>query len=195
MKTNHNPGPWTLRDGRNENNALIIVDQYDNVVANCGEYNAPIIKSAPDLLEACIEALRMYERLQPAGGYQYVHDSLLSAITSATGKTLNDILDDSDEIWDVEFEEPILTKEWPESSMIGKTEFDPENESLIVTFKNGKRYLYRGVPMAEWEKLIATTSIGKYLNAQIKGQYPSEAMDEPAKPIMGLRNAPELNDL
>jgi hypothetical protein len=41
-----------------------------------------------DLLDACKEALRMYEEIEPAGGWQGVHDSLKSAIDKATLKQL-----------------------------------------------------------------------------------------------------------
>ncbi len=45
--------------------------------------NAKLIAAAPELLEACIEALKMYDKIQPTGGYQYVRDSLEGSIKKA----------------------------------------------------------------------------------------------------------------
>ena len=47
------------------------------------EANFKIMKAAPELLEACQEALRMYREIQPAGGWQGVEDGLISAINKA----------------------------------------------------------------------------------------------------------------
>lgn len=46
--------------------------------------NAKLIAAAPDMLEACMEAKRMYEELEPAGGWQGVFDQLAYAIRKAT---------------------------------------------------------------------------------------------------------------
>jgi len=46
--------------------------------------NARLIVQAPRLLEICKEALRMYESVQPAGGWQGVHDELKSVIKDST---------------------------------------------------------------------------------------------------------------
>mgnify|MGYP000858856078 FL=1 len=48
------------------------------------EKKVKLQQAAPALLEACIEAKEMYERIQPNGGYQFVYDSLISAINKAT---------------------------------------------------------------------------------------------------------------
>jgi len=48
------------------------------------EANARLIVQAPRLLEICKEALRMYESVQPAGGWQGVYDELKSVIKDSS---------------------------------------------------------------------------------------------------------------
>lgn len=48
------------------------------------EANAKLIAAAPDLLEACEEALRMYDEVNPVGGWQGVRNELVHAIKKAT---------------------------------------------------------------------------------------------------------------
>lgn len=55
-----------------------------------GTYGAGVDPAAvKDLLEACEVALRMYNEIEPIGGWQYVHDSLEAAISKATLKPNN----------------------------------------------------------------------------------------------------------
>lgn len=85
-------GPWKMEDGT-------IIDSN----GHCVRYDSPwheraweddeealknmkLMAAAPELLDACREALRMYEEIQPAGGWQGVEDSLISAINKAEGK-------------------------------------------------------------------------------------------------------------
>lgn len=46
-------------------------------------WKAKLIAAAPDLLEACKDAKRMYEEIQPVGGWQHVFDALNNAINKA----------------------------------------------------------------------------------------------------------------
>jgi hypothetical protein len=48
------------------------------------EANMRLIAAAPDMLEALIEAKRMYEEVQPCGGWQGVYEQIESAIKKAT---------------------------------------------------------------------------------------------------------------
>lgn len=41
--------------------------------------------AAPEMLEACKEALKMYNDIEPAGGWQHVHDLLVTALGKASG--------------------------------------------------------------------------------------------------------------
>lgn len=68
-------------------------------------------------------------------------------------------------------------KEWTSTS-IHSTEYEPDQQFLFITFKNGKSYRYSEVPRDEWDSLYKTESIGKYVNSQIKGIYPSASIDE-----------------
>jgi hypothetical protein len=48
--------------------------------------NAALMAAAPELLETLREMVRMYEEVQPCGGYQGVYDGAVSAIAKAEGK-------------------------------------------------------------------------------------------------------------
>lgn len=45
--------------------------------------NAKLIASAPELLEALQEMVRMYESVEPVGGWQGVYDQSITAIKKA----------------------------------------------------------------------------------------------------------------
>lgn len=56
--------------------------------------------------------------------------------------------------------------------------YDAEQEVLVVQFReSGSRYFYSEFPSSEWESFISAESLGKYYNAFIKGQFPSERLD------------------
>lgn len=46
--------------------------------------NAKLIAAAPELLEALNEMVRMYEEVQPAGGWQGVYEEAIYVIKKAT---------------------------------------------------------------------------------------------------------------
>ncbi len=70
---------------------------------------------------------------------------------------------------------PPLSKEWPESSNIAKTEYNYEASVLEVTFKgNGKKYAYHEFSYLKWQELLLAESIGKYINNSVKGVYQSQ---------------------
>lgn len=52
-----------------------------------------------------------------------------------------------------------------QSSMLSACEFDEETNEIIVTFANGKDYVYEDVDMATYDNLINATSAGKYFNS------------------------------
>lgn len=74
------------------------------------------------------------------------------------------------------------SKEWPNSSNIKQTAYNPTTNHLDVTFKNGLRYRYYDVPESEWISLKQAESIGKYINLKIKGTYQSQNLDKRAEP-------------
>ena len=55
-----------------------------------------------------------------------------------------------------------------QSSMLNSAEYDDEKKELIVTFSNGKDYVYEDVDKSIYDYLIEATSAGKYFNS-IKG--------------------------
>ena len=57
------------------------------------------------------------------------------------------------------------------SSMIRTMGYDPETQTLAVTFKKGTTYHYADVPEEEYEGLLAAKSQGKYFWANIRTSY------------------------
>lgn len=58
------------------------------------------------------------------------------------------------------------------SSMIDRIVFDDDAETLVIAFKNSRRYIYSGVPRAIYDALARTASAGAYFNECIKGRFP-----------------------
>ncbi len=83
MKTNFlhaHPYPYTA--------STLALDK-DHVIVDREDWewiqdNKAKVLTAPELLGACISALRMYESVQPSGGWQGVHDELIMVIEKAT---------------------------------------------------------------------------------------------------------------
>lgn len=57
------------------------------------------------------------------------------------------------------------------SSNIAEIGYDDSMQTLEVMFKSGLTYQYFNVPAHVFEQLRHSDSVGKYFNAQIKGQY------------------------
>jgi hypothetical protein len=53
------------------------------------------------------------------------------------------------------------------SSMINTAFYDKQHRNLILTFKDGKRYLYEDVPSGTYEGLRAAESKGRYLHRNV----------------------------
>ncbi len=49
-----------------------------------------------------------------------------------------------------------------------------ESPDLFITFKQGRRYKYSGVPQDVAEGFVNSDSAGKYYFANIQGKYPYE---------------------
>ena len=58
-----------------------------------------------------------------------------------------------------------------ESSNVGAIGYDQDTEILYVEFKSGMTYKYEKVPFWQYTELMDANSVGKYLNAEIKGTY------------------------
>lgn len=66
----------------------------------------------------------------------------------------------------------IVTMEYVSSSNVESVGYDARTNTLYVNFLNGGRYSYSRVPISEYEGLKNASSVGTYLNANIKGTYP-----------------------
>jgi hypothetical protein len=60
------------------------------------------------------------------------------------------------------------------SSTIQSIAHDPSTETLEVKFNNGSTYRYSDVPASVHSDLMDSSSVGKFLNSHIKGQYSHE---------------------
>jgi len=88
MNTEHTPAPWKVAPvNTNGTDGFEIHYSEDGECVTDHVYelaDAKLIAAAPELLEICKEALRMYEKVLPTGGWQHVHDGLMDAIKKAT---------------------------------------------------------------------------------------------------------------
>lgn len=60
------------------------------------------------------------------------------------------------------------------SSNIESIGYDEQNEHVYVRFLNGSLYVYKGVPLHEFENLRDAPSLGSYLHRNYKNVYPYE---------------------
>ena len=58
------------------------------------------------------------------------------------------------------------------SSNVDSIGYDEDSQILRVRFKNGSVYEYMNVSVVEFEQLRLASSVGSYLNRNIKGNYP-----------------------
>ena len=60
------------------------------------------------------------------------------------------------------------------SSNIASIGYDEQNQEVYVRFLNGSLYVYKGVPLHEYENLMQAPSHGSYLHRSYKNVYPYE---------------------
>lgn len=60
------------------------------------------------------------------------------------------------------------------SSNIESIGYDPQNQQVYVSFLNASLYVYKGVPLHEFENLRDSPSLGSYLHRNYKNVYPYE---------------------
>ncbi len=72
------------------------------------------------------------------------------------------------------FPDSTVTEVFVKSSNLVSVGHNAVRSILYVKFVGGGVYLYRGVPSEVYDALLAASSHGKFLSAQIKGQYPYE---------------------
>lgn len=57
------------------------------------------------------------------------------------------------------------------SSMVNEVAYDSDTSELIVTWNNGRKSAYAGVPESTAEALANAPSVGAMMNAEIKPYY------------------------
>lgn len=62
-------------------------------------------------------------------------------------------------------------KEKLDSSVLQDMEYELLTETLILTFKTGKRYAYEGVPAEVVHSLMTAPSSGQVFNREIRNNY------------------------
>lgn len=60
------------------------------------------------------------------------------------------------------------------SSNIESIGYSEENQEVYIQFLNGSIYVYKGVPLHEYENLKDAPSLGSYLHRNYKNVYPYE---------------------
>ncbi|HON01571.1 MAG TPA: KTSC domain-containing protein [Paludibacteraceae bacterium] len=63
------------------------------------------------------------------------------------------------------------------SSNIESIGYDEQNEQVYVKFLNGSLYVYKDVPLHEFENLRDAPSLGSYLHRNYKNVYPYERIE------------------
>lgn len=63
-------------------------------------------------------------------------------------------------------------KTFTASSNVSKIEYDEAHKVMTITFTNGSKYDYSGVPESVWQEALTATSIGSFVSQNIKGTYP-----------------------
>ena len=61
--------------------------------------------------------------------------------------------------------------ETPDSSTLGRFDYNKDTHVLTVEFKNGGRYNYFDVPEVMFEQMQAAASKGQFLAKSIKNSY------------------------
>lgn len=75
-----------------------------------------------------------------------------------------------------EQKKPQLIRHTPESSNVQAIAYNPTTKSVRVIFKSGVDYSYKNVPEAVWKEALKAESVGKFVNAELKGKYESEKL-------------------
>ena len=63
------------------------------------------------------------------------------------------------------------------SSNVSEIGYDEKNQVVYVRFTNGSLYIYKGVPILDFEGLKNAPSIGSYLHRNYKNVYPYERIE------------------
>lgn len=64
------------------------------------------------------------------------------------------------------------------SNVIRAWAYEPDAGALVVTFLNGRRYRYAGVPADLADEMRLAFAKGAFFNRRIRGRYPAESLSE-----------------
>jgi hypothetical protein len=64
-----------------------------------------------------------------------------------------------------------------QSANVESVGYDPETQELHVQYTSGGLYKYEGVPEETFNELMTSGSVGSYLHANVKGQYPHSKLE------------------
>lgn len=65
------------------------------------------------------------------------------------------------------------------SSLIAAASYTPGQELLIVEMRDGRKFLYGGVPQKVWLEFRNATSRGAYFNRCIRPMYEAKPLEDP----------------
>lgn len=65
---------------------------------------------------------------------------------------------------------PLQRQSFPGSTALTSAQYDPDTQSLTITFKSGQSYTYPNVPRDVWEQLQTADSPGRFWRESIKDQ-------------------------
>lgn len=68
-----------------------------------------------------------------------------------------------------------------DSSSLGSVGYDAQKKILEVEFRHGGIYRYLGVPESEYEALMASDSLGRFVNERIKPNYTVLVVQRPVR--------------
>lgn len=57
------------------------------------------------------------------------------------------------------------------STQVKNIQYDSDTKVMRITFNNGAQYDYQNVPVSVWDGAQSASSIGQYVNANIKSTY------------------------
>ena len=66
-----------------------------------------------------------------------------------------------------------------QSSHLQSYEYDPDTETMTITFQNGSIYQYSGVPITEFYNMAQNGGAGTYFHAKIRNRYPTTKIFDP----------------
>ena len=67
-----------------------------------------------------------------------------------------------------------------QSKMLAAVAYDRDWQQLYLKFRSGEIYCYRGVPVQQYQELLAADSKGKYFRRGILNRYPYQRIHSAA---------------